>query len=103
MGKKMFLYNETKVWFHERIYNPKYDKSICPLCFKKLQNKDKVFLIINNYILFPNVFVHRSCVGSKSGCIKSLTTSYRKAKRIIKKYNFWFENGNEFQICSSNT
>lgn len=98
MTKTIISYNKIPVTFHDRIYNHKYNKDVCPLCLKKLQDKDEVYLIINNYTFFPNIFVHKACVGSKRKCIAYLITSYRNAKKIIKKYSFWFENENENEV-----
>lgn len=95
MAKTSTLYNKTRVVFYDRIYNHRYNKDVCPLCMKKLQDKDEVYLIINNYALFPNIFVHRTCVGSKKRCIVYLITSYKNAKKIVEKYSFWFKNENE--------
>ena len=89
-GTKTFFHSMgIKVFFYSRIYNSKHNQDICPLCFKKIQNKDEVYLIINNYILFPNIFVHRACVGSKEECVRQLKSSYDKYKKFIKKYSFW--------------
>lgn len=94
MTKEIFLYNKTKVWFNKRVYNSKYNKNICPLCLKKIYEGNEVYLIINNYILFPNIFVHKPCVSSKKDCVRQLKSSYDKYKKFIKKYSFWDRNEN---------
>ena len=86
------LYNEIIVFFHNRIYKKGYNREICPLCSKKIHEGDEVYLIINNYILFPNIFVHKSCISSKKDCVKQLKSSYDKYKKFVKKYSFWNRN-----------
>ena len=83
------LYDETIVFFHNRVYKKGYNRGVCPLCSKKIHKGDKVYLIINNYTLFPNTFVHRTCVSSKKDCVKQLKSSYDKYKKFVKKYSFW--------------
>ena len=90
MTKKTILYNKARVTFWDRLYNPKYNRNICPLCLKKIHEGDKIYLIVNNHILFPNIFVHKTCVGSKRECVRSLIASYKIAEKVIKKYRFWF-------------
>lgn len=92
MPKEMILYKNNKVFFHGRnsMYRLK-DAKICPLCLKKICKGDSIYLIMNNYILFPNLFVHKACVSSKEECIKQLVSSYEEAKKAFKKHEFWKE------------
>lgn len=68
-----------------------YDNKTCPLCCKKISKGLSVYLIMNNYILFPNVFVHSRCVSlEKEDCIKQLVSSYTEFKDFLKKNKFWY-------------
>lgn len=95
MKKTSIIYQGTKVLFIKR--NMNYDDKMCPLCGKKISKGLSVYLIVNNYVLFPNVFVHSKCVPSekeyikpKEECVKQLTSSYTKFRNFLKRNKFWY-------------
>lgn len=97
MIKEIILYKDTKVFFSETQY-VNVDKTWeeqCALCRKKLGKGDKLYLIMNDYILFPNLYVHRACAPSKEECVEQLVKSYKEFGKefedIKKKYKFWFD------------
>ncbi len=75
------------------------DNRICPLCRKKIEDKDKIYLLINNYKLFPNIIIHDKCVLDKGtifgdldwkNTIKKLKEDYERAEQS-RNYNVcWF-------------
>jgi len=71
----------------------KYKLPICPKCRKKINSGDDTFLLINNYKLFPNCFIHTNCATPNwELLIKLLREDYQKAE-INRAYNFcWYKN-----------
>lgn len=66
------------------------DMDTCPFCNKIVQEGDEVYLVLNNYKLFPNVFGHAKCVEIAddeliSKC-KELTNDYQK---YLDKKKIW--------------
>ncbi len=52
---------------------------------RKPKNEDE----INNYRLFPNIFVHVNCVTTKKECIIKLAKSYKAYEDFKRKHIFW--------------
>ena len=85
--KEIVIYKGAKTLFVER--HTIYENDICPLCNEEILYKTKVYLVSNNYALFPDIFVHYRCVQSKKECIKRLISSYKKFKDCLAKNIFW--------------
>lgn len=75
------------------------DVCICPLCRKIIQPKDKIYLLINNYKLFPNIIIHDECVLDNENIlpildwentIKKLKEDYKQAEQVRKHNICWF-------------
>lgn len=93
MHKETIIYQGTRVHFRALKYrnldNERTD--MCPLCRKKIVPGDDLWLIMNNYILFPNMFVHRNCVGTKRTCISKLVRERAAFRKVVAKYKFWID------------
>lgn len=63
---------------------------LCPLCNKKIDKGESLYMITNNCQLLPNLYVHETCAPSKEKCIEQLVKMYEEFKEIKKKYKFWF-------------
>ena len=66
-----------------------YIADICPICKKDIEVDNNVLIVINNYKLFPNVFVHKDCIETKTEeelieIMENLTDEYEKAKELMK-------------------
>jgi hypothetical protein len=60
---------------------------ICPLCKQKIKPDVETYIVINNYVLFPNCWVHKDCVnGEFQHSAEKMTKDYEEAK----KYIYWF-------------
>lgn len=93
MPKEVIMYDRVKVFFRDVTYlNKVYVLvAVCPLCNKKISNGEKLYSIINNYKLFPNLYVHKACVPSKRGCVIRLVKMYEEFKKFKIKYKFWLD------------
>ena len=92
MVKEIFIYKKVKVFFRNLKYrNLDKENNICPLCRNKIVKGDDLCLIMNNYILFPNMFVHKKCITTKEECIKKLVKEHEKFKKFVNKYKFWID------------
>ena len=90
MKKKSITYKKINTFFHKHTYGNRYKRDdICPLCNKQIIKGDNLYLLINNYRLFPNVFVHIDCITTEKECIIKLTKSYIKYENFKQKYIFW--------------
>lgn len=57
----------------------------CPICKEKIKKNDTVYLIINNYKLFPNRVMHKSCCkGNFMDTTKQLIELWNKHQDTIK-------------------
>ena len=63
------------------------EKRYCPLCNKELYTTDGCILVINNYILFPNVSCHISCApnGLDKEMITVIWELYKDSKIALKR------------------
>jgi len=90
MAKELVTYKKINTYFYKRRYSNRCKtRDICPICKKLILTGDHLYLLINNYKLFPNVFVHRDCITTKKECIIKLTKSYKKYEDFKDKYIFW--------------
>jgi len=90
MPKEVVIYKKIKTFFRKLQYIDRHrGKDVCPLCNKQIIKGDDLYLLINNYKLFPNIFVHQSCVITKKDCVVKLAKNYKKYKDFEKKYDYW--------------
>jgi len=63
----------------------------CPLCNEEIEKNDITYLAINNFKLFPNAVIHKSCIGDKSleGLTIDLKDKYEKYKKFISNNLAW--------------
>ena len=79
-GKKCIFFHFTGI---------EHPKRYCRLCSESIKEKEKIYGIVNNRVLFPNLVVHQDCankIGLKNS-VKQLAASWEEAQ----KYKFWFE------------
>lgn len=65
----------------------------CPICDKEIALNDTVYLIINNFKLFPNVLVHTDCVAdgcNKDVLIRELKAHYLRGQNYKREYGMWW-------------
>ena len=93
--------NGIKTSIRSMIWTRTKSDQICPLCRKKIKAKDKIYLLINNYKLFPNIIIHDECIldtGTIFGdldwknTIKKLKEDYEQAARSRNHNMCWFGN-----------
>lgn len=89
MNKKTIPYKGVKVLFRDMKYLHEASAK-CPICSKHIYKGDAIYSIMNNYVLFPSVPVHKECVRSKEECVKYLVANYTKFKNFIKRNEFWY-------------
>ena len=81
-----FKDGQSLVKIRFRIKN-KYD--ICPFC-KEYIKEGVVFLLTNNYQLFPNSFAHKNCCEkfkTRKEAIQHLSKDYEKALKCKHWFN----------------
>lgn len=64
------------------------ENKICHMCRNKIQYDQNVYLLINNYKLFPNVLVHKKCFD-EMGPQNSVIFLYNDYQEALK-YKHWF-------------
>ena len=67
-------------------------KDFCPICSNLIKNKDKVYLVINNFQLFPNILIHKCCCDEEhlEGVVMILESLYKTAEKYKKEYGMWW-------------
>lgn len=82
-NKTKIIYNGVSCWFvsfHNSIQGF-FGGNTCPICNNNLEDGG-LYLIINNYVLFPNVFIHKDCIDKPDETVvEYLKLSYEKAKK----------------------
>ena len=91
MSREMIVHKGTKVFFHSMVYRDmiKMQEEWCAVCNKKIYKGDTIRLIMNNQVLFPNVYVHDACIESKENCVNYLTEDYKRFKEFSDIYKVW--------------
>ena len=90
--KKKYIIDDTLVWVREHtIVREIHLNNICPLCRDTIEKGEKCKFVVNNYILFPNCFVHSECFDTKSPqeSLDWLCKDYKDYLKIIKMYECW--------------
>jgi hypothetical protein len=85
-------------WIQELIYKDtgsQYNKQICPLCKEEFKDGEKIYLLINNYELFPNILIHSKCVTTTETLFedpdwKSTVKKVKEDYLQAKKYKCWY-------------
>lgn len=65
----------------------------CPICNNEINFNDKIYLIINNFELFPNVLVHIKCVDddcNKDVLIRELRSHWLRGQKYKEEYGMWW-------------
>lgn len=82
--------NNIKIWFTPHLKSScGFDKDhFCAICNKNLIKNDDLYLIINNNILFPNIWAHIKCVKNygKYISVKFMQYKWEKFNKMINKY-----------------
>ena len=93
MHKEIVVYKGIRTHFRYLKYRnlDKESTDMCPLCRKKIVTGDELWLIMNNYVLFPNMFVHKNCVGTKRSCVNKLIKEHVAFRKAVDKYKFWID------------
>ena len=91
--------NGIKTWFSLYICSScKFEKDhFCAICNKKFEKGNDLYLIINNGVLFPNIWAHIKCVKSygKHISVMFIKHKWEEFNRISNKYkSFIFYIGN---------
>jgi hypothetical protein len=91
--KQKHIFEGIVIWTREMTLLPiKYKREcICPLCRRLIEVGDKIYSIINNYILFPNLLVHKDCIMNWETDFKFLKNDWERAKIEREYYKCWFK------------
>lgn len=104
MDKNSVKLNDVTVWFSDfglaedfikqrrRMYGEKDRLCKCALTGSPFLITDDIYLVICNYVLFPNCVVLKSEV-SRIGYLaaaKKLQKNYKLAKKAMDKWGHWF-------------
>ncbi len=67
--------------------------NICPLCREEIKVDADIFLLINNYKLFPNIFVHKKCaeVSGWEVILRILKEDFEMAKDAREHNRCWYD------------
>lgn len=63
------------------------EKTYCPVCNEEIDELESRIILINNYLLFPNIFCHLKCFSKDKAeeiilCVKK---NYEQSKAILEK------------------
>jgi len=66
-------------------------KKTCPLCNKGVQAESRVYLVINNGVLFPNIVAHAGCVDTYGFLTSAelMILNWNEYLQIKGKYAAW--------------
>ena len=86
----IFLDVPVSVRDHIIVKEPHMNK-ICPLCRGEIKEGEKCKFIVNNYKLFPNIFVHEACFTQRepSEVIEWLHKDYQEYEHVMSIYKCW--------------
>ena len=90
--KEKYTINGTLVWVREhQLLTESNINKMCPLCRGAFEAGDKAKFVVNNYVLFPNCFVHVNCFNKKSPeeSLRWLHKDYQGYVKILKIYECW--------------
>ena len=82
--------NGIKTWFSRHL-NSKCnfeEDHFCAICNEKLKRDDNLYLIINNSVLFPNIWTHMKCVKNYGKYISVMFIKHKweEFNKISNKY-----------------
>ncbi len=92
MKRRKYTIDGAMVWVREQsILREAHLNKICPLCRGVIEEGDECKFIVNNYVLFPNCFVHSECFDKKSPeeALEWMHKDYEEYMKIIKAYECW--------------
>ena len=86
----MIEINGIKTWFNlylNSLCNFK-DDHFCAICNKRFENGDDIYFILNNNVLFPNMWAHMKCVNSygKYISVMFIKHKWKEFNEISNKY-----------------
>ena len=94
MNPQKVLVYDMLCWYKEVCFDEKWDKHdpgrICPVCNQPLTIGKPAYMVINNYKMFPNTMIHKSCVKvSLTATTIDLTNQYDRFKDFMNKNKAW--------------
>lgn len=88
--KELIEINGIKTWFGLHLKSPCNFKEdhFCAICNKRFKRDDNLYLIINNGVLFPNVWAHKKCVKNYGKYVSVMFIKHRweEFNKISNKY-----------------
>jgi hypothetical protein len=91
MMKHFVVVNNIGHYFNEMTFHQDTNATrlrTCALCRNLLQKGNQIYLIVNNNIVFPNVFVHKEC-SDKYGMEKTIRMLIRDYQ-VACFFKHWF-------------
>lgn len=90
---KVLVY-DLLCWYKEVGFDKEWDKNdpdrVCPICNQPLTIGKPAYMVINNYKMFPNVMIHKSCVKvNLTATTIDLTNQYDMFKAFLNKNKAW--------------
>ena len=91
--EKALVYDKW-CWYRMILFSEDWDKHdpgrVCPICNQPLTIGKPAYMVINNYRMFPNTLIHKSCVKvSLTATTLDLIKSYDKFEDFINKNKAW--------------
>jgi hypothetical protein len=92
MKKEKIEYSGTDIWFLSMHYVDRtlYDKknTCCYICKENIIPDEPIYLVMNNWQIFPNAFVHGHC-ADHLGFINT-TALLKREYEEARKHKHWF-------------
>jgi hypothetical protein len=91
--EKVLVYDKW-CWYKKLLFSESWDKHdpdrICPICNQPLTIGKPAYMVINNYRMFPNTLIHKSCVKvSLTATTLDLIKSFDQFKDFMNKNKAW--------------
>lgn len=87
--KEKHMFEDVVIWTRLTTNLDMFTKD-CPVCRKKIEG-GKMYIIINNYILFPNICIHEDCLSSWDEIFTFLKKDYKDGLEMRSYYKCWFD------------
>ena len=93
--KVMIEIDGIKTWFSSYLNSRcNFDEDhFCAICNKKLTKGNDIYLLINNGVLFPNIWTHQKCVKNYGKYISVMFIKHRweEFKKESSRFkSFWY-------------
>ena len=79
-------------WLHSMQW-PKNTRNLeikfCVRCNVEIKPNDHIFLILNNWHLFPNCLVHSGCMTETWDAVKWLCDDWKKYNKFLQSNKGW--------------